>query len=239
MDALPTQNANDRRLLFYEHVSELRRERWLKDAWLVLFVENNTGYEAGEFADVFNSKFDKCAAFAEPVKESHRRKLARHSKTSANDNHRELVADYLRHAESEPGYGQTYAKKQMHRRDLRNALLQDRIFFYNNGVSGDIVAKPSLTPAQRFACNKMKIEEQLGRCRVFAKQSDYDTAPERVFWSGKVNAEGKKQGGYNDDLVMTLAAGVSFWQRAMGGELIGFPYESVDMVGVRPEYKEV
>lgn len=238
MDAVPVQNAEDRRTLFYNHLKELRREPWLRNAFVVLFVENNTGFEAGEFADVLRG-FNKHAAYVEPQSESHRRKMTSHSRTSANDSARDLTADYLRRADFEPGYTQTHKKKHQHRTDLRNALLQDRIFYYCNGISGDIVSKQNLTRLQRFAQNKEKLEEQLGRCRVFVRESNYDTAPERVFWSGKVNAEGKKQGGFNDDLVMTLAAGVSMWEQAMNGELAGFPYDKVGMIGVRAPYHAV
>lgn len=239
MDAIPGQNMHDPTQVFLEHVQRLRTREWFRDAWIVLFVENNTGYEAGRLADVLRHVDNKHAAYVEPKNESHRRKLSRHNAASTRDPNRDLTAEYLRKADKEPGYKMTYNTKQKHRVDLRNALLQDRIFFYDEGVSGDIVQAASFSEAQRFARNKEKLQEQLFRCRVFARRGDYDTAPEKVYWSGKVNAEGKIQGGYNDDLAMILASGVSLWDDAMSGNLAGFPYDVVGMTGVRPTYSEL
>lgn len=241
MDALAAQNHEDAKHLLYNHLRLIRQDPWLQDAWLVLFVERNTGHESGHLAEVMRT-FTKRAAYLEPKNESHKRKMARMGgggQHGARDAGHNIAMEYMRKSESDPGFWTDHKMKNQFRVDLRNALIQNRIYYYMNGVSGDVIAAQNYTMEQRFAMNKEKLEEQLSRARVFLMSSAYDTGPDKYHWSGKVNAEGKKQGGYNDDLVITLSAGISLWESAMNGQLPGFPYTHVDMAEVEVQYEEV
>lgn len=207
--------------LFHAHVAGLRRNAWTRDAWIVLFAERNTGHESGHLAAVLR-RFTKTAAFVQPKSDAHIKKLNPRSADADN----ELILNYMREAEKNPGWVTNYTNKNEFRVDLRSALVQDRIFYLDGCVSENPFLR-DMRQAERFPYHKNKIEEQLARCRVFVKSVAYDTAPDKVYWSGKVNADGQKQGGYNDDLAMMLSAAISLWDKAMKGELPGFPYEYV------------
>jgi hypothetical protein len=207
--------------LFYAHIEGLRRNKWTRDAWIVLFCERNTGHESGHLAAVLN-RFRKTAAYVQPKSAAHIKKLDMNSANADN----ELIIDYMKEAEKNPGFVTSHVNKNEFRVDLRNAFVQDRVFFLKGCVSANPFLR-DIRPSDRFPRHKEKIEEQLSRCRDFIRSSVYDTAPDKVFWSGKVNADGQKQGGYNDDLAIMLAAAVSLWDKSMRGELPGFPYELI------------
>ena len=207
--------------LFHAHIAGLRRNRWTQEAWVILFCERNTGHESGHLAGVLK-RFRKTAAFVQPKSEAHIKKMNPRSGEADND----LILSYMREADKNPGWVTNYTNKNEFRVDLRSALVQDRIFYLDGCVSENPFLR-DMRQSDRFPYHKNKLEEQLARCRVFVKTATYDTSPDKVFWSGKVNADGQKQGGYNDDLAIMLAAAVSMWDKAMRGELPGFPYQFV------------
>lgn len=240
MDALSVQNHEDAMVLLEEHLKLLRRDPWTRDAWIVFFPERMTGHEAGHLADVVR-KFNRTAGYLEPRSESHKRKLARLGTNNRvqHDPTYSITIDYMKQSEQNPGYWMDSKMKSAFRTDLRNALVEERIYYYANGISGDIIAAHNYTREERFALNKQKLEEQMSRARIFVMSSAFDVSPDKVHWSGKVDADGRKQSGYHDDLVMILSAAVSLWEKAMSGHLPGFPYERVGMPDVRVQYSEI
>jgi len=65
---------------------------------------------------------------------------------------------------------------------------------------------------------------QLLRCRPTQDPNVKDTASGTISWSGKLNAEGKRDSTLNDDIVLTLAMGIWWAKRFMMKAIVGVDY---------------
>lgn len=208
-------------ILLRAHIEGLRRHPWTSDAWVILFAELNTGHESGHLAGVI-AEFTRTACYVEPQTAAHAKKI-RPGSAHADA---ELIAEYRRKALKNPGFNTDQRFKNEIRVALRGALMKDRLRYLEGCVSANPFLQ-RMRPAERFLAQKRKLEQQLSRSRVVVKEPVFDTAPPKISWSGKSNAEGVRQAGYNDDLAVMLAAGVTLWDQTMEGELAGFPYDLV------------
>lgn len=222
MDSMPVKNWQDEKHLFFAHVSALRNNSWTQYAYLTLFAERNTGHESGHLAEIL-MRFGRCAMYMQPSKaDASKIELGGHVIGS------DVMAKYAMEAKKNPGFFTDVTVKNLYRTATRMALCRDSVVY----LDGCVCANPFLyemNKEEKFKHTKNILEEQLSRCRMFSRMPTYDTSAPKVQWSGKVDDTGAIQTGYNDDLAITLAAGLHFWPLAMGGNLPGFPYLEVGM----------
>ena len=81
------------------------------------------------------------------------------------------------------------------------ALERNKIMYLHKGVSANPFK--SGEPRSKFVKNKMELETQLSRCRR-ELSANGQMSNKHFVWSGKVDGEGRRQKGLNDDLAITF-----------------------------------
>jgi hypothetical protein len=147
------------------------------------------------------------------------------------------MAKYMLEAQKNPGFFTDAALKTSYRTATRVLLCQNAVSYMDGCISSNPFLY-KMSNREKFEHTKAMLEEQLSRCRTWSRQQTYDVSAPKYQWSGKVDATGAIQTGYNDDLAITAAAGFHFWPQAMGGVLPGFPYTDVGMAHIANESGE-
>jgi len=193
--------------LLKSHLEKLRSDPFLRDAWIILVYEKNTGYEAGHNWKIVNEYQPAYAVYE---------KLVEADKAMDTPN-------------QDPGINTTVFLKNEYAGVLSKALMKKKIYFYTDCVCANPWKRPYET---RLETSKTELYRQLANCRKQLPSMDptrahLGTMAPRVTWSGKIGHDGKVIHGQNDDLVMALAQCVYWIYRIMQMNYPTIPYKEI------------
>lgn len=199
----------------------LRNIDWLSDAHFTLFTEGNTGHETGHLAKILLDNDDNCSLFSEPEAKVKRKIYQKmHTEGMTMLEYESKYKDNFFNLN--PGYTPSTANKTNWLTASRLKISTGAVVFADCCFSADPYNLESSDSA-KLEKVKQKFYDQLMRCIIW-KRSTRSEGAEVYGWSGKANAQGQKQSGYNDDIAVTFAALCWMWPMAMAGKLLGFPY---------------
>lgn len=184
--------------LLCSHIETIRRNEFLKHAWIVFIWERNTAFES-----------------------SHQWEMVRHyPKTYALYQHAKPKSKARGTPNENPGVFTDYYYKNQYAMALSSFLKNRSIRYMENCIS----AAPWRPAASAFAETKAELESQLQRCRPTGTLPTVDTRVPRLGWSGKTGADGQISPGLNDDLAVCLAMTTYWTNRIITTEYPGFEY---------------
>jgi len=218
----------------YEHVRAIRENKWLSDAFIVLFVERNTGHESGHLANMLKRNFDKVAFYHQPPTAEERR--AENNMHLGLSNMRQFEEEYLTSTERNPGFTTNIITKGYYRSSARTMLSTGAVMWMEGAFSADPLCRDE-TKKAIFTRTKESFYDQMSRATNFNKRSTSELSFAKTSWSAKCDHEGKRQDGYEDDLIITFAVACYLWPKAMSGELLGFPYSKVDLSYLNEDFR--
>ena len=207
MDSHAVNTAEKAQAFLRSHCDALRRDPFLKSAWIIVIYEKNTGFESGHNWKVVADYQPSYALFG---------------KVMSVDKAQDTV-------DQDPGVDTTYMLKNEYQRVISDSLRSQTSYFYCDWICANPWQKPF---AQRRASTKQALVAQLANCRRYlpAMMSDNRqigaTAP-RITWSGKIGADGKIVHGQNDDLVMAYGQCLYWINRIHQMNFPGFPYDKI------------
>lgn len=191
MESHSVKTAAQANKLLLSHVKALRSIEWTKYAHITLFTEKNTGHETGHLANALQSNDDNCSIFAE-------------SKSDQANNKQNFDLN--------SGYSPTASNKSNWLVASRVKLSTETVMWADCAFSSNPFENTS--DASKLSKEQSKLYEQMARCSIYKKSRD-DDDNEIYVWSGKSNARGEVQSGYNDDLVLTFSAMCWVWPMSM------------------------
>jgi len=193
--------------LLRSHFEAIRQDPFLKQAYLIVIYEKNTGYESG-----------------------HHWKIVEEYKPSHVVFQKNVDADKaIDTADQDPGIDSNFFLKNQYARVIGEALRKRIIYFYCNWVCANPWTKPYST---RRALAKKNLLSQLANCRLKLPAMDparaqLGAATPRITWSGKIGPDGKPVHGQNDDLAMSLGQCLYWINRIYQMNYPGFPYNQI------------
>jgi hypothetical protein len=188
-------------------LDKLRSDPFLRDAWIILIYEKNTGFEA---------------AHGWKIVEEYQPSYAVYQKVAEIDKAMDTI-------DQDPGINTGITLKNEYARILTDALRKRKIYFYVDCVCANPWKRPY---ESRLESSKTELYRQLTNCRKQLPSMDPSrshlgaTAP-KVTWSGKIGHDGKVIHGQNDDLVIALAQCLYWIYRIMQMNYPTIPYHEI------------
>lgn len=228
IDGHAVANDDDQQVLLYTHVKNLLQHKWLSDAYVTLFTERGTGHASGHLAKMLITNFWKVSAYHQPDAGIERKTLV--GINSGEITMREFEQKYELMKTRNPGFRTDVTTKNEFRVACHEMLSLHSIFWLKDCICMNPFMR-NKTYQQRFAQTKETLYDQMRRAIVVARRPKNELQQARVTWSGKANEDGDRQDGYEDDLILILAAACYYWPKAMMMQLPGFPYSQTGFYG--------
>ena len=175
MDSHAVHRAEDAQALLRSHCDAIRKDAFLKNAWIIVVYEKNTGFESGHNWKVTNDFQPAYSIYGKAVEYSKARDTV----------------------DEDPGVTTTFMLKNEYQRVISDSLRNQTIYFYCDWVCANPWQKPF---QERRALTKRALLTQLSNCRrqmpfMNAENRQVGAAIPRITWSGKIGPDGKIKSG--------------------------------------------
>lgn len=192
--------------LFTSHIDAIRRNPFLRHAWIIVMIERNTGHEAGHLSEILDDRhrYPKTYKFYEKALPESRR----------------------RHTPMEdPGFITDMYKKGKYAKSLSDALDDGAVRY----LSTCVCANPFKDEDKALDDAKRELHSQIARARWITNSRSTDMGFAKSSWSACTGADGKIAKGVNDDLVITLSMNLYWTNRILSGAQQSVDYDMLEL----------